>query len=33
LEMVAKKEIQADEFMQKLESYVKSKINKLVIPR
>lgn len=33
LEMVAKKEIQADEFMQKLEGYVKSKINKLVIPR
>lgn len=31
LDMVAKKEIQADEFMQKLEAYVKSKINKLVI--
>ena len=32
LEMVAKKEIQAEEFMQKLENYVKSKINRLVIP-
>ena len=31
LEMVAKKEIQEDEFMNKLESYVKSKFNKLVI--
>lgn len=31
LEMVAKKEIEAQEFMDKLESYVKSKINKLVI--
>ena len=31
LDMVAKKEIQAEEFMQKLESYVKSKIDKLVI--
>lgn len=31
LEMVAKKEIHAEEFMQKLEAYVKSKINKLVI--
>ena len=32
LEMVAKKEIQSDEFMGKLESYIKGKINKLVIP-
>ena len=32
LEMVAKKEIQPDEFMQKLEKYVSNKINKLVIP-
>ncbi len=32
LDMVAKKQIPADEFMQKLESYIKSKINKLVIP-
>lgn len=32
LEMVSKKEIHADEFMEKLENYVKSKINKLVIP-
>ncbi len=31
LDMVAKKEIQAEEFMQKLEAYVKSKINRLVI--
>ena len=31
LEMVAKKEIQEDEFMNKLEAYVKSKFNKLVI--
>ena len=31
LDMVAKKEIEASEFMQKLENYVKSKINKLVI--
>ena len=32
LEMVANKEIQSDEFMGKLENYIKSKINKLVIP-
>lgn len=32
LEMVAKKEIPAVEFMEKLEAYVKSKISKLVIP-
>lgn len=32
LEMVAKQEIKAEEFMEKLEAYVKSKINKLVIP-
>ncbi len=32
LEMVAKKEIYAEEFMQKLENYIKSKINKLVMP-
>ena len=31
LDMVAKKEIKADEFMEKLESYVKSKFSKLVI--
>ena len=31
LEMVAKKEIHAEEFMQKLEAYVKSKIDRLVI--
>ena len=31
LEMVAKKEIDAAEFMEKLENYVKSKINRLVI--
>ena len=31
LDMVAKKEIKAEEFMEKLETYVKSKINKLVI--
>ncbi len=31
LEMVAKKEIDSNEFMQKLENYIKSKINKLVI--
>lgn len=31
LEMVAKKEIKAEEFMEKLENYVKSKIDKLVI--
>lgn len=32
LEMVAKREIKAEEFMQKLETYIKSKVNKLVIP-
>ncbi len=32
LEMVANKEIQSDEFMKKLENYIKSKFNKLVIP-
>ncbi len=31
LDMVAKKEIKSDEFMKKLESYVKAKINKLVL--
>jgi len=31
LEMVAKREIQEDEFMNKLEAYVKSKFNKLVV--
>jgi len=31
LEMVAKKEIQAKEFMKKLEDYVKNKINRLVL--
>ncbi len=33
LDMVAKKEIQSEEFMQKLEAYVKSKINRLVMPQ
>ena len=33
LDMVAKKEIQSDEFMGKLESYIKAKINKLVVVR
>ena len=32
LEMVANKEIQSNEFMGKLENYIKGKINKLVIP-
>lgn len=32
LEMVANKEIQSDEFMGKLENYIKGKISKLVIP-
>lgn len=32
LEMVANKEIRSDEFMEKLENYIKGKINKLVIP-
>ena len=31
LEMVAKKEIKADEFMEKLENYVRAKFNKLVV--
>ena len=31
LDMVAKKEIQSDEFMVKLESYIRNKFNKLVI--
>ena len=31
LEMVAKKEIEAKEFMEKLQNYIKCKINKLVI--
>ncbi len=33
LEMVAKKEIQPEEFMEKLENYINSKFNKLVIKR
>lgn len=33
LEMVAKKEIETEEFMQKLEGYIKLKINKLVVAR
>ena len=33
LDMVAKKEIKSDEFMEKLESYVNAKINKLVVKR
>lgn len=33
LDMVAKKEIKSDEFMVKLESYIKAKINKLVVKR
>ena len=33
LEMVAKKEIESAEFMKKLESYIKAKINKLVVRR
>ena len=32
LDMVAKKEIESNVFMEKLENYIKSKINKLVIP-
>ena len=32
LDMVAKKEIKSNVFMEKLENYIKSKINKLVIP-
>ena len=31
LEMVAKKEIQSNEFMVKLENYINSKFNKLVV--
>ena len=31
LEMVAKKEIAAEEFMEKLEAYINSKVNKLVV--
>ena len=33
LDMVAKKEIQSNEFMVKLEKYINSKFNKLVIKR
>ena len=33
LDLVAKKQIKADEFMEKLENYIKSKFNKLVIKR
>ena len=33
LDMVAKKEIKPDEFMDKLENYIKSKFNKLVVKR
>jgi len=33
LDMVSKKEIQPDEFMEKLEAYINSKIDKLVIKR
>lgn len=32
LDMVAKKEIESNVFMEKLENYIKNKINKLVIP-
>ena len=32
LEMVAKKEIGAEEFMQKLQKYIQTKVNRLVIP-
>lgn len=32
LDMVAKKEIKPDIFMEKLEKYIKSKINKLILP-
>ena len=31
LEMVAKNEIQPDEFMQKLENYIRSKFDRLVV--
>ena len=33
LDLVAKKQIKADEFMEKLENYIKSKFNKLVIKK
>ena len=33
LDMVARKEIKSDEFMEKLESYINAKINKLVVRR
>ena len=33
LDMVAKKEIKPDEFMQKLEKYINSKFDKLVVKR
>ena len=33
LEMVSSKQIKPDEFMAKLEAYINSKINKLVIKR
>ena len=33
LDLVAKKQIKADEFMEKLENYIKSKLNKLVIKK
>ena len=33
LDMVAKKEIKSDEFMVKLENYINSKFNKLVIKK
>ena len=32
LDMVAKKEIEPEEFMKKLEAYIQSKVNRLVIP-
>lgn len=31
LDMVAKKEIKSEEFMQKLETYINTKVNKLVV--
>ena len=33
LDMVANKQIKSDEFMKKLEMYIKSKVNKLVIKK
>ena len=33
LDLVAKKEINPEEFMEKLEKYIKSKVDKLVIKR